>query len=93
MDMCEGERRVSSASTTRSRARMTSEKMRTKKTEGKDVVGRSTRSRRTHRMPPGTVVLCTKHVKTTSRNFLPDERRFALRVNQTVVKLYHPVKF
>ena len=36
---------------------------------------------------------CTKHVKTTSRNFLPDERRFALRVDQSVVKLYHPVKF
>ena len=36
---------------------------------------------------------CTKHVKTTSRNFLPDERRFAMRVNQSAVKLYHPVKF
>ena len=36
---------------------------------------------------------CTRHVKTTSRNFLPDEARFALRVNQSVVKLYHPVKF
>jgi hypothetical protein len=36
---------------------------------------------------------CTKHVKTTSRNFLPDERRFALRVNMSVAKLYHPVKF
>lgn len=81
MDMCEGERRVSSASTTRSRARMTSEKMRTKKTEGKDVVGRSTRSRRTHRMPPGTVVLCTKHVKTRSLNAVKlwRCRRFATR--------------
>lgn len=36
---------------------------------------------------------CTKHVKTTSRNFLPDERRFAFRVNQNVTKLFHPVKF
>ena len=36
---------------------------------------------------------CTKHVKTTSRNFLPDERKFLLRTNQSVVRLYHPVKF
>jgi len=36
---------------------------------------------------------CTKHVKTTSRNFLPDEHKFAIRVNQSVAKLYHPVKF
>lgn len=36
---------------------------------------------------------CTKHVKTTSHNFLPDEARFVKRVNQSVVKLYHPVKF
>lgn len=36
---------------------------------------------------------CTKHVKTTSRNFLPDERRFLMRTNASVVKLYHPVKF
>ena len=36
---------------------------------------------------------CTRHVKLTSRNFLPDERRFALRLNHSVVRLYHPVKF
>jgi hypothetical protein len=36
---------------------------------------------------------CTKHVKTTSHNFLPDERRFAIRVNQSAAKFYHPVKF
>ena len=36
---------------------------------------------------------CTRHVKTTSHNFLPDERRFALRINQSEVRLFHPVKF
>ena len=36
---------------------------------------------------------CTRHVKTTSRNFLPDEEKFLLRVNQSEVRLYHPVKF
>jgi len=36
---------------------------------------------------------CTKHVKTTSRNFLPDEHRFALRLNHSITRLYHPVKF
>lgn len=36
---------------------------------------------------------CTKHVKKTSQNFLPDERRFNYRIPQNVTKLYHPVKF
>lgn len=39
------------------------------------------RSRRTHRMPPGTVVLCTKHVKMRSLNAVKLWRcsRFATR--------------
>jgi len=36
---------------------------------------------------------CTKHVKTTSHNFLPDESKFNLRIDQSAVKLFHPVKF
>ena len=36
---------------------------------------------------------CTRHVKTTSRNFLPDEKRFEMRTNGSEVRLYHPVKF
>lgn len=36
---------------------------------------------------------CTRHVKMTSKNFLPDERRFVLRTNGSEVRLFHPVKF
>lgn len=36
---------------------------------------------------------CTRHVKVTSQNFLPDERKFVLRTNQSEVRLFHPVKF
>lgn len=36
---------------------------------------------------------CTKHVKTTSFNFLGDERKFEKRADHKHTKLYHPVKF